>query len=130
MLTESMAGMANFSIARTAIGIHGGPRFLPGRKPGGLEGTRMIPGGIITKPGDSELNAGPKTVTLTVAKSGDRPIQVASHYHFFETNRHCGRDGRALRARADPGGDAGGGPRRLAKGLPVPPEVMRKSDVP
>jgi urease subunit beta len=46
----------------------------------------MIPGEIITKPGDIELNAGRKTVTLTVANTGDRPIQVGSHYHFFETN--------------------------------------------
>ena len=46
----------------------------------------MIPGEIITKPGDIELNKGRKTVTLTVANSGDRPIQVGSHYHFFETN--------------------------------------------
>ncbi len=46
----------------------------------------MIPGEIITLPGDIELNAGRKTVTLTVANTGDRPIQVGSHYHFFETN--------------------------------------------
>jgi urease subunit beta len=46
----------------------------------------MIPGEIITKPGDIELNAGRATVTLTVANTGDRPIQVGSHYHFFETN--------------------------------------------
>jgi urease subunit beta len=46
----------------------------------------MIPGEIITKPGDIVLNPGRKTVTLTVANSGDRPIQVGSHYHFFETN--------------------------------------------
>ncbi len=46
----------------------------------------MIPGEIITESGDIELNAGRKTVTLTVANSGDRPIQVGSHYHFFETN--------------------------------------------
>ena len=46
----------------------------------------MIPGEIITKPGDIELNTGRKTVTLTVANTGDRPIQVGSHYHFFETN--------------------------------------------
>ena len=38
------------------------------------------------KPGEIELNAGRKTVTLTVANTGDRPIQVGSHYHFFETN--------------------------------------------
>ena len=46
----------------------------------------MIPGEIITAPGDIELNKGRKTVTLTVANTGDRPIQVGSHYHFFETN--------------------------------------------
>src|SRR5579872_3862340 len=46
----------------------------------------MIPGEIITKFGDIELNKGRKTVTLTVANAGDRPIQVGSHYHFFETN--------------------------------------------
>ena len=46
----------------------------------------MIPGEIFPKSGDIELNAGAKTVTLEVANSGDRPIQVGSHYHFFETN--------------------------------------------
>jgi urease subunit beta len=46
----------------------------------------MIPGEIITKSGDVTLNAGRKTVKLTVANGGDRPIQVGSHYHFFETN--------------------------------------------
>jgi urease subunit beta len=46
----------------------------------------MIPGEIITKTGDIELNKGAATTTLEVANSGDRPIQVGSHYHFFETN--------------------------------------------
>jgi urease subunit beta len=46
----------------------------------------MIPGEIITAEGDIELNKGRKAVTITVANSGDRPIQVGSHYHFFETN--------------------------------------------
>ena len=46
----------------------------------------MIPGELFIKDGDIELNAGRKTVTLSVANSGDRPIQVGSHYHFFETN--------------------------------------------
>jgi urease subunit beta len=46
----------------------------------------MIPGEIITRPGDIELNAGAAQVTLEVANTGDRPIQVGSHYHFFETN--------------------------------------------
>jgi urease subunit beta len=46
----------------------------------------MIPGEIITKDGDITLNAGRKSVTLAVTNTGDRPIQVGSHYHFFETN--------------------------------------------
>jgi urease subunit beta len=46
----------------------------------------MIPGEVIPKDGDIELNQGAVTVTLEVANTGDRPIQVGSHYHFFETN--------------------------------------------
>ena len=46
----------------------------------------MIPGEIITKPGDIELNAGAPQITLEVANTGDRPIQVGSHYHFYEAN--------------------------------------------
>jgi urease subunit beta len=46
----------------------------------------MIPGEIITPSGDIELNAGREVQQITVANSGDRPIQVGSHYHFFEVN--------------------------------------------
>ena len=46
----------------------------------------MIPGELVPAKGDIELNKGLPTVTLKVANSGDRPIQVGSHYHFFETN--------------------------------------------
>jgi urease subunit beta len=46
----------------------------------------MIPGEVIPASGEIELNAGAPTVTLEVSNSGDRPIQVGSHYHFFETN--------------------------------------------
>jgi urease subunit beta len=46
----------------------------------------MIPGEIFPADGDIELNKGRKTLTLKVANTGDRPIQVGSHYHFFETN--------------------------------------------
>jgi urease subunit beta len=46
----------------------------------------MIPGEIFTPDGELELNAGLSTTTLTVANTGDRPIQVGSHYHFAETN--------------------------------------------
>ena len=46
----------------------------------------MIPGEVITAKGDITLNAGAEAITLKVANSGDRPIQVGSHYHFFETN--------------------------------------------
>jgi urease subunit beta len=46
----------------------------------------MKPGEIIAAEGTIELNAGQPTVTIEVANSGDRPVQVGSHYHFFETN--------------------------------------------
>ena len=46
----------------------------------------MKPGEIITEPGEIELNAGRETRTVVVANHGDRPIQVGSHYHFYETN--------------------------------------------
>jgi urease subunit beta len=46
----------------------------------------MIPGEYRIQPGDIELNVGRRTLSLSVANSGDRPIQVGSHYHFFETN--------------------------------------------
>jgi len=46
----------------------------------------MIPGEIFTAPGDIELNAGRPVLTIEVANTGDRPIQVGSHYHFYETN--------------------------------------------
>ena len=46
----------------------------------------MKPGEIIAAEGTIELNAGQPTVTIEVANTGDRPVQVGSHYHFFETN--------------------------------------------
>ncbi len=46
----------------------------------------MIPGEIIPAEGEIELNAGQPTITVAVANSGDRPVQVGSHYHFYETN--------------------------------------------
>ncbi|MDY6785439.1 MAG: urease subunit beta [Cyanobacteriota bacterium] len=46
----------------------------------------MIPGEIIPQDGEIELNAGRKTLRLTVANTGDRPIQVGSHFHFYEAN--------------------------------------------
>jgi urease subunit beta len=46
----------------------------------------MIPGEIIVADGDIELNQGRATRSLTVTNSGDRPVQVGSHYHYFETN--------------------------------------------
>ena len=46
----------------------------------------MTPGEVLTAPGEIELNAGRQTVEIEVSNAGDRPIQVGSHYHFFETN--------------------------------------------
>jgi urease subunit gamma/beta len=48
--------------------------------------TRLHPGVVVAEPGEITMNVGRETVTLQVANSGDRPIQVGSHYHFFETN--------------------------------------------
>jgi urease subunit beta len=47
---------------------------------------QMIPGELFIQDGEIELNKGRKSITLTVSNTGDRPIQVGSHYHFFETN--------------------------------------------
>ncbi len=46
----------------------------------------MIPGELLIEDGQIELNAGRATITVEVANTGDRPVQVGSHYHFFETN--------------------------------------------
>lgn len=46
----------------------------------------MIPGEIVSPPGEIEINAGRETIRLDIANTGDRPIQVGSHYHFYETN--------------------------------------------
>ncbi|MBV9348850.1 MAG: urease subunit beta [Pseudolabrys sp.] len=57
----------------------------------------MTPGEYFIKDGEIELNTGRKTVTLKVANTGDRPIQVGSHYHFFETNPALNFDRKAAR---------------------------------
>ena len=57
----------------------------------------MIPGELFTQPGDLEINAGRSTLTLLVANTGDRPIQVGSHYHFYETNAALSFDREAAR---------------------------------
>jgi len=57
----------------------------------------MIPGEIETMDGDIELNAGRPTITLSVTNTGDRPVQVGSHYHFAETNAALAFDRAAAR---------------------------------
>ena len=57
----------------------------------------MIPGEVFPADGELVLNAGAETVTLTVANTGDRPVQVGSHYHFFETNSALDFDRAAAR---------------------------------
>jgi urease subunit beta len=57
----------------------------------------MIPGELLVAAGDIELNSGRKTVRLTVANTGDRPVQVGSHFHFFETNEALRFDRAAAR---------------------------------
>ena len=55
----------------------------------------MIPGELFIKPGEIVLNDGREAVTLDVANTGDRPIQVGSHYHFYETNQALSFDRQA-----------------------------------
>ncbi len=57
----------------------------------------MIPGELLAAGGEIELNAGRRTLKLTVANSGDRPVQVGSHFHFFETNERLRFDRDAAR---------------------------------
>ncbi len=57
----------------------------------------MIPGEVLTAPGEIGINAGRPRVTLTVANTGDRPVQVGSHYHFAETNAGLAFDRAAAR---------------------------------
>ena len=57
----------------------------------------MIPGEIIAAEGDIELNAGREAITLVVANRGDRPVQVGSHYHFYEANSALDFDREAAR---------------------------------
>ncbi len=57
----------------------------------------MKPGEIITAEGDIELNVGRETIELEVANTGDRPVQIGSHYHFFETNEALAFDRDAAR---------------------------------
>jgi urease subunit beta len=57
----------------------------------------MIPGEIHTAPGEIEINAGRPTIEVHVENSGDRPIQVGSHYHFYETNSSLRFDREATR---------------------------------
>ena len=57
----------------------------------------MIPGEMFVEPGELELNAGRAVLSLVVANTGDRPIQVGSHYHFYETNAALDFDREAAR---------------------------------
>ena len=57
----------------------------------------FTPGEVITLPGDIELNAGAPQITIEVANTGDRPIQVGSHYHFYESNAGLSFDREATR---------------------------------
>ena len=57
----------------------------------------MIPGELLIDEGDIEINVGRQTIKVRVANSGDRPVQVGSHYHFYETNSELAFDREAAR---------------------------------
>ena len=79
----------------------------------------MIPGELLAEPGELELNVGRPTITLVVANTGDRPIQVGSHYHFYETNAALSFDREATK----------GFRRDIAAGTAVRFEPGQKRDV-
>nr|WP_324751434.1 urease subunit beta [Roseovarius sp. Pro17] len=56
-------------------------------RPGNEKGERLFPGELGVDDGEIEINAGRRTAMLTVTNTGDRPVQIGSHYHFFETNK-------------------------------------------
>jgi len=64
----------------------------PDASPQVAPGEKVPVGGLVLAPGEIELNAGRPTVTLKVRNTGDRPIQVGSHFHFFEVNRYLDFD--------------------------------------
>ena len=66
----------------------------------------MIPGELLLQTGDIEANVGRATLVVTVANTGDRPIQVGSHYHFFETNPALSFDRAASRGTREKRADA------------------------
>jgi len=63
-----------------------GTKLVTVHRPIRGSGDKLYPGEVLSEPGEIVMNEGRKTVTLDVANAGDRPIQVGSHYHFFETN--------------------------------------------
>ena len=78
--------------------------------------TSGFPGELLSAAGDIELNAGRPTLRVTVANSGDRPIQVGSHFHFFETNEALRFDRAATR----------GYRRNIAAGTAVPAAMLSR----
>ena len=82
----------------------------------------MIPGEILTGPGDIELNAGQPTLALDVANTGDRPVQVGSHYHFAEANPGLEFDRAAARGKRL--NIAAGTAVRFEPGIPVDVELV------
>mgnify|MGYP001076662506 CR=1 FL=1 len=82
----------------------------------------MIPGEKFIQDGEIELNAGRKTATLSVTNTGDRPIQVGSHYHFFETNAALQFD--RAKARGHRLDIAAGTAVRFEPGIPVEVELV------
>ncbi len=91
-----------------ALALHGSFLPVPDRARFAGAGEAPVPGEVIAAPGEITLNEGRESVAIAVTNLGDRPIQVGSHYHFFETNRALSFDrGRAYGMRLDiPAGNA------------------------
>jgi urease beta subunit len=85
-LPQSAGSRFGLRLAATVYCLRGGRAAFPALEPEAQE-AGMIPGEYLLGDGDIEANVGRRTVQLTVANTGDRPIQVGSHFHFFEANR-------------------------------------------
>jgi urease subunit beta len=97
--TRSYPGEGRGPVGQRAWDSHPSPDWTPASPRGPGNGKSMTPGEIISLPGDILLNEGRAAIEIEVANTGDRPVQVGSHYHFAEVNPALAFDRVAARGR-------------------------------
>lgn len=89
MSTDTTNNQASDQTYATPHGIYSGTPYISQSKEPGFQPAAEVPvGGVILQDGNIEYNANRRTVKLTVRNTGDRPVQIGSHFHFFEVNRY------------------------------------------